>query len=157
MAQPKQEFISVMKDKHINYLYWIAMLGLVLWFAYSKGWILANFETLSPKEASALLQKDTNVTLLDIRSAQEFEKGHIKGATLIPLSSLEKEVFRLGNVKHKKIIVYCRSGSRSIAASRILSSQGFTPLNMKGGIIAWINEGLPLQQSKAPASHSPRN
>jgi rhodanese-related sulfurtransferase len=46
--------------------------------------------------------------------------------------------------KDKKIIVYCRTGSRSVTASRILEKNGFTPLNVKGGIIQLIGAGGTL-------------
>jgi rhodanese-related sulfurtransferase len=48
--------------------------------------------------------------------------------------------------KNKKIIVYCRTGSRSVSASRILEAHGFTPLNVKGGIIQLIGAKAELVQ-----------
>ncbi|SFV60163.1 Rhodanese-like domain protein [hydrothermal vent metagenome] len=127
-----------MKKKFTNILYWIAMMGLVLYFAYSKGWILANFESITPQQAQSLLQNDNNVTLLDVRTIEEFKQGHLRGAKLIPLSVLEKNLDKLRADQNKKIIVYCRSGNRSVSASRILEKNGFTPLNVKGGIIQLI-------------------
>ncbi|MCW8821682.1 MAG: rhodanese-like domain-containing protein [Sulfurovum sp.] len=121
--------------KYTNVLYWIAMAGLILWFLYSKGWILANFESIDAKQAIALLEKDENVTLLDVRTIQEYKSGHLRNATLIPVQELSKNLGLLKQDKNKKIIVYCRTGSRSVSASRILEENGFTPLNVKGGII----------------------
>ncbi len=129
-----------MKKKFTNILYWIAMMGLVLYFAYSKGWILTNFESITPQQAQSLLQNDNNVTLLDVRTIEEFKQGHIRGAKLIPLSVLEKNLDKLRADQNKKIIVYCRSGNRSVAASRILNKHGFVPLNVKGGIIGFMRE-----------------
>ena len=134
-----------MKQKNINILYWIAMAGLLAWFAYTKGWIFANFDSVTAKEASALLQKENNVTLLDVRTSEEFSRGYIRGAKLVPVENLEKEIPKLQNLKKERIIVYCQSGNRSVRASRILANHHFTPLNMKGGYIAWIKEGLPAQ------------
>ncbi len=122
--------------KMTNILYWIAMAGLVFWFAYTKGWILANFESIDAKTAITLLENDDNVTLLDVRTIPEFKEGHLRDATLIPVDALAKNLGMLKQEKNKKIIVYCRSGSRSVMASRILEKNGFTPLNVKGGIIA---------------------
>ena len=65
----------------------------------------------------------------------EYKEGHLRDATLIPVDALENNLGMLKKVKDKKIIVYCRSGSRSVVASRILEKNGFTPLNVKGGII----------------------
>ncbi len=131
-----------MKQKNINILYWIAMAGLLAWFSYSKGWIFANFDSITAKEASVLLNNENNVTVLDVRSAGEFKRGHIKGAKQVSLEHLEKEIPALQTLKKKKIIVYCQSGNRSVKASRLLANHHFTPLNMKGGYIAWIKEGL---------------
>jgi rhodanese-related sulfurtransferase len=124
-----------MSKKVTNILYWIAMVGLIFYFAYTKGWILANFESIDAKTALTLLENDDNVSLLDVRTILEYKEGHLRDATLIPLDALAKNLGMLKEVKNKKIIVYCRSGNRSVAASRILEENGFTPLNVKGGII----------------------
>ena len=122
--------------KLINILYWIVMAALLFWFAYSKGWILANFESIDAKTALTLLENDNNVSLLDVRTIPEYKEGHLRNATLIPLDTLSKHLGMLKAEKNKKIIVYCRSGNRSVAASRILEKNGFTPLNVKGGILS---------------------
>ena len=116
-------------------LYWIAMAGLFVSFAYSKGWILADFEFINAKQAIVLLSDDNNVTLLDVRTIREYEDKHLKNAINIPVQTLSSSLNRLQEVKNKRIVVYCRSGSRSIKASRILEKNGFTPLNVEGGII----------------------
>lgn len=132
------------KKQITNILYWIAFAAIALYFAYSKGWILADFESISPKQAYTLLQKDENVTLLDVRTPEEFAQEHIEGAILIPVQVLNENLSKLQNVKEKKIILYCHSGNRSVAASRILEKNGFTPLNVKGGITQWKSDGLPI-------------
>ena len=133
-----------MKKNFTNILYWIAMAGLVIYFAYTKGWILANFESITPQQAQVLLEDDQNVTLLDVRTIEEFKEGHLRSAKLIPLSVLEKNLDKLKSDKNKKIIVYCRSGNRSVSASRILEKRGFVPLNVKGGIIGFIREKVEI-------------
>jgi len=127
-----------------NILYWVAMAGIALYFSYSKGWILADFEFITPKQAQVLIENDQNVTLLDVRTQDEYKSGHIRGATLIPLSQLEKNLTKLESEKKKQIIVYCRSGSRSVAASRILKENGFTPLNVKNGMIGLLGTDLEI-------------
>jgi len=127
-----------------NFLYYIAMAGLLFWFAYSKGWILANFETITPQQAKILLENDENVTLLDVRTPEEFRTGHLRGAILIPLKKLETSLDKLSPFKDKKIIVYCQSGNRSVSASRILEKNGFTPLNVKSGIIGLMGAKIEL-------------
>ncbi|HFQ61777.1 MAG TPA: rhodanese-like domain-containing protein [Epsilonproteobacteria bacterium] len=130
--------------KLTNILYWVAMVGLVFWFAYTKGWILANFKSIDAKTALTLLENDNNVSLLDVRTIPEYKEGHLRDATLIPVDALANNLSMLKNVKNKKIIVYCRSGSRSIVASRILEKNGFTPLNVNGGIIQLIGAKVEI-------------
>lgn len=130
--------------KYINILYWIAMVGLLFWFAYSKGWILANFQSITAKEAIALIKSDDNITILDVRTIGEFKSGHLRDAKLIPLQQLSNSLKMLEGDRHKKLIVYCRSGSRSVTASRILDEHGFTPINVKGGIIQLMGAGVIL-------------
>jgi rhodanese-related sulfurtransferase len=137
--------VNLLKN-YINILYWIAMAGLLFWFAYSKGWIFANFESIDAKQAIHMLENDDNVTLLDVRTIQEYKSGHLRDATLIPVQALSKNLGMLKQDKNKKIIVYCRTGSRSVSASRILEEHGFTPLNVKGGIIQLIGAKAELVQ-----------
>ncbi|MCB4742768.1 MAG: rhodanese-like domain-containing protein [Sulfurovum sp.] len=130
--------------KAIDYSYYIAMIVLIVWFAYTKGWIFANFESITPKQAITLLEKDNNIMLLDVRTIQEYKGGHLHNAILIPLSKLEKNLNKLVLYKNKKILVYCRSGSRSITASRILEKHGFIPINIKEGIVGLIGAGVQI-------------
>ena len=129
----------------MNILYWIAMALLLGYFAYIRGWILTDFESLTPKEIASLIQKEeNNISLLDVRTLLEFDREHIENAEVIPLNLLLDSLNKLENIKNKKIIVYCHSGSRSIKASRILKSQGFTPINMQGGLIDYKKAGFEV-------------
>lgn len=130
--------------KMTNILYWVAMIGLLFWFAYSKGWIFSNFDSITAKEAIVMLAHDENVTLLDVRTIQEYKEGHLQDATHIPVQSLSQNLGMIKQNKNKKILVYCRTGSRSVSASHILEAHGFTPVNIKGGIIALTSEGAMI-------------
>ncbi len=82
--------------------------------------------------------------LIDVRQAEEYEAGHIPGALLVPLGQLEfgHSSFR----KEKKMIVYCRSGKRSMTAALILCRMGFTQvMSLEGGILNW-----PYEQVTGP-------
>ena len=125
-------------------LYWIAMAGLFISFAYSKGWILADFEFINAKQAIVRLADESNITLLDVRTVKEYKEKHLKNAINIPVQRLDSSLSRLEKVKNQRIIVYCRSGSRSIKASRILEKNGFTPLNVEGGIIELIRNDAEI-------------
>ena len=86
---------------------------------------------------------DGTYFILDVRSPEEYKESRIEGSVLIPVNELEG---RLAEVpKDKVIIVYCRSGNRSLTASNILVENGFKAvINVEGGITAWINKGFPV-------------
>ncbi len=133
-----------MKNNLNDKLFYLLMLLIGLYWLYIKGYILRNFEVVEPKVAYEMLGKDNNITLLDVRTPQEFQHdGKITGAKLIPLSLLPKSLDQLD--RSKKILVYCRSGNRSVAAARILVGEGFRTMNLSGGILAWKKVGLPLE------------
>jgi len=132
------------RKKMTDILYWVLLASLLFWFAYTKGWILTNFQSIDAKQAMQLLNNDENVTLLDVRTIKEYKEGHLQDATLIPLQALEQNLGMIKQDKNKKIIVYCRSGNRSISASRILEKNGFIPLNVKGGIISLVEEKVEI-------------
>ncbi len=133
-----------MLKKYTNVLYWLAMGAMLFWFSYSKGWIFANFTSIDAKKAIVLLENDDNVTLLDVRTIEEYKEGHLRDATLIPVQALADNLGMLKQDKHKKVIVYCATGNRSVSASRILEKNGFTPLNVKGGILSLKNAGVEV-------------
>ena len=106
-----------------------------------------EIKTLAPGEVKAVLDKDKkgNFLLLDVRQPEEYEAGHIAGAMLIPLGELEARQEELE--RDKKIITYCRSGRRSMAAAIALCGLGFEGVhNLEGGILKWRYEtimGMP--------------
>ena len=142
----KQGFLRMTKKQLLNFLYLSAFTALSVYFAYSKGWILADFESLTPAQAQELLQEGNDVVLLDVRTPDEFTQGHIQGAVLMPVQLLSQNLTELDDSKNKKIVVYCASGMRSVAASRILSDNGFTAINLKGGIGQWKSDGFEVVQ-----------
>ncbi len=106
------------------------------------------YENLSAKEFYEFLNKEKDYILLDVRTPQEFYKeGHIKGANLIPIQ-LFKYIYLGGKgLKNKKVFIYCRSGNRSAAASKILEKWGVKKVyNLKNGILEWKKERLPIEK-----------
>ncbi len=139
-----RKITKIIMKNYINIFYWIAMVVLLVWFAYSKGWIFANFKSISAKEAYNIILNDKNVTLLDVRTDNEFNSHHVENAQLIPLGILEDSLVKIQTLKKTKILVYCQTGRRSISASRILENNGFTPVNIEGGIIAMKHVGFNI-------------
>lgn len=83
--------------------------------------------------------------LLDARTKEEWDEGHLKGATLVTVTEegfLEKAKSKLD--MKKPVVVYCRSGTRSAKATEQLRAAGFTVHDLKGGITAWTAAGKPV-------------
>lgn len=99
---------------------------------------------ISPVEAQAKLTQKAKPYLLDVRQPEEYRSGHINGAKLIPLGELSWHINELP--KDREIICVCRSGNRSMSATRQLSAAGFNVANLNGGMIAWARAGLPIKK-----------
>ena len=76
---------------------------------------------------------DAGATLLDVRTPAEFAEGHVRGALNISVQSLGG---RLGEVPGERVVVYCRSGGRSAAATRMLRAAGKEVLDL-GAMTSW--------------------
>ena len=135
-----------MNDKIINILIWLLMAGMLGWFFYSQGWILANFQNVSPQEAKKLLEEDKNLTLVDVRSIDDFKKDFIEGAVNVPLSKLKIDTSLMQKYKNRKILLCSERGEESIEVARLLKNRGYTFLNLKGGIVFWLRAGYVLWQ-----------
>lgn len=84
-----------------------------------------------------------DLLVLDVRTIEEFNTKHLYNATLIPLAELEGRLSELASYNDTEIIVYCRSGVRSLQASNILVANNFSKIfNMLGGIDVWIDVGF---------------
>ena len=103
---------------------------------------LSKNQQISVDDAYQLYLDD--IYVLDVRTPQEWQTGHIPGATLIPLEEL---AVRSGELPvGEPILIYCRSGNRSLEAMNMLGSVGYMNLSsMYGGIKDWIVAGYPLE------------
>jgi rhodanese-related sulfurtransferase len=103
------------------------------------------YQDLNAKQFYEMIQKEKDVIILDVRTPQEYQEGHISNAINIPVQILGQQLDKLKNFKDKKILVYCRSSHRSAIASQILDRAGFKNVyNLKGGLFEWKASGLPL-------------
>ncbi len=103
-----------------------------------------NFENANVAEF-AKLADEPNVVVLDVRTVEEYAEGHIVGALNIDQGQgdfMEKAKAQLPS--DKTIAVYCRSGRRSASAASRLAAEGYTCVNLKGGIVAWKEAGLDV-------------
>ncbi len=117
-----------------------SLLGVISLMSYSFA-----YQDVSAEEFAKLMKED-DVVILDVRTPEEYSKdGHIKDSNLIPVQ-LFRYIFLAGKgIKDKKILVYCRSGNRSVTASKMLESWGAKHVyNLKGGIKEWKAKKLPV-------------
>lgn len=90
---------------------------------------------ISYDEAMRIVKENKNVYLIDVRSKQEFEEGHLKNAISMPVYDLTKTIIREIPLRDSLIIVYCQKGIRSKKSARILADLCYTNVfEIKGGV-----------------------
>lgn len=104
-----------------------------------------NYGDVSIQEAIELMEQKEDLVILDVRTVEEFESGHVEGAINIPVEELAERLDELS--KNDELLVYCRTGNRSGNAVNILSDGGFTKIyHMHEGISVWIQQEHPIVQ-----------
>jgi len=93
--------------------------------------------TISAKEAKKMMDENEDIIILDVRTEDEYQEGHIEGAILIPDNEITEKAEDILADKSETILVYCRSGRRSANASKELSDLGYTNIYDFGGINDW--------------------
>jgi rhodanese-related sulfurtransferase len=85
--------------------------------------------------------------VIDVRRPDEYRSGHIAGAKLIPLGELSRRMKEIP--QNKDIVCVCASGNRSTSATRALVGAGYRAVNLKGGMLAWRQNSLPVKKGDA--------
>ncbi|MDF2906392.1 MAG: Phage shock protein precursor [Herbinix sp.] len=98
------------------------------------------FQKISPEEANEMITSSSELIILDVRTQEEYDEGHISGAILIPNDEIELKAEEILTDKNATILVYCRSGRRSALASQTLSELGYLSIYDFGGILDWPYE-----------------
>ncbi len=100
----------------------------------------ATYEQISGAEAKALMDSESGYIIIDARTQEEYDEGHIPGAILIPEYEIADRAEKELPDKDQLILVYCRSGRRSKIAAEELVKLGYTNVKEFGGIIDWEYE-----------------
>ncbi len=100
---------------------------------------------LSPSEASASFGRG-DLRLVDVREPRELAEASIPGAVHIPLGQLPARIGELD--PDLKYAFVCRTGKRSVAATRIAAKAGLDAANVRGGVTAWTAAGLPTNTTR---------
>ena len=100
----------------------------------------AGFEKISPADAKAMREENSQVIFVDVREEYEYDAEHIQGAILLPLGEIEETASTVIPDLNGIYIVYCRSGNRSNEAANLLVDLGYENIYDMGGIIYWPYE-----------------
>jgi rhodanese-related sulfurtransferase len=110
---------------------------------------IAGAETclVTPEEARTLVAWPPGVLVLDVRTAEEYDAGHLPGARRVQLDEIAAAIDggEFPATPDAPLLVYCRAGSRSAQAAALLSQRGFQRVyDLEGGITAWGEAGQPV-------------
>ena len=100
----------------------------------------ASYDQISGAEAKELMDSESGYIIIDARTQEEYDQGHIPGAILIPEYEIADRAEKELPDKDQLILVYCRSGRRSKIAAGELVKLGYTNVKEFGGIIDWEYE-----------------
>ena len=99
-----------------------------------------DYQQISQEEAKEMMDTQ-DVIILDVREQDEYDSGHIPGAVLLPVGTIDEETAaEVIPEKDSTVLVYCRSGNRSKTASSALAELGYTNIYEFGGISTWPYE-----------------
>ena len=100
----------------------------------------AVYVNITAEEAKQIMDSEEGYIILDVRTQEEYDQGHIPGAIVISHEEIEEKAEQVLTDKDQLILVYCRSGRRSKIASEALAELGYTNIKEFGGIIDWPYE-----------------
>ncbi len=105
-----------------------------------------NFDGIKDTDVLAALGSATPPVVIDVRTADEFKAGYIKGSVNIPINDLLKDMTKLPADKTAQIITVCSAGHRGAIATMALRMLGYTSNSIFGGTNTWVADKLPLEK-----------
>ncbi len=138
------------------------MNALAHWSAFAAAAVLSG-AALAAEPAPLVGQEEllaeiaaakSDVVVLDVRTAEEFAAGHVPGARNVSHDQLESRLGELSGLRDKPVVLYCRSGRRTLLAEEVLRNAGFTRLrHLEGDWLAWEAAKRPVERpADAPPS-----
>ena len=100
----------------------------------------AVYVNITAEEAKQIMDTEEGYVILDVRTQEEYDQGHIPGAIVISHEEIAEKADEVLTDKDQLILVYCRSGRRSKIAAEALVELGYTNIKEFGGIIDWPYE-----------------
>lgn len=131
-----------MKMKVVIIIFIVLIVSILLYLNYNKS--NKSTETkvryVSMNEIVQIMNENENYIILDVRTMEEFNQGHIPNAICIPNETIDEKIVKQLPNKDQLVLIYCRSGNRSKQATKKLENLGYTNLIEFGGIIDWKGE-----------------
>jgi len=139
-------FIDFINQNIIWFIAWAVLLNILI-FSYMRGGVKgASHVSVLGMPA---LQRGGKSVVVDVNKPEHFALSHIPKATNIPLESINNDNSKLLKLKEKTVILTCQSGNRSQSAAKKLVDLGFQDVNvLRGGILAWTKENLPVASAQ---------
>lgn len=133
---------------HHPYLSGAALVAAMAVLGYELYARIQAFAALSAAQAVRLMNQGALV--IDLRSKEAFDAGHIVEARNVPAADLLSQADSLKKWRDKNVITYCDSGASGASGARALIKLGFTKVfNLQGGLNAWVKDNLPLARTAA--------
>ena len=101
--------------------------------------------------APARAKEMEDAQFIDVRTPEEYEAGHIPGARLVQLDEVQSAADSFD--RDRPVVFYCRSGDRSTLAVDAFRASGWDAYAIDGGLVAWAEEGLPLEPEGGEVAH----
>ena len=118
------------------------LIGLVVALIYQEN--LKRGASISLHEATRVINREEGV-VVDVRSETEFKNGHITAAINVPYPEFSSRVTELDKYKERPVILVCKMGQHSGAASKTLGDSGFSNVKrLNGGMAEWNNANMPV-------------
>jgi thioredoxin len=128
-----------------NVLYSFLVIGLLFSCGPKEGQ-----QDLIASEFQTAMSAESDAQILDVRTIDEFQNGHIEGAINADVNSAAFQQIASDLNKDKTVFVYCLSGARSASAAGMLKEMGFKSIvNLTGGMLAWRSANLPVATGEA--------
>lgn len=106
-----------------------------------------NDAAISQTQLMESLASGQAPALIDVRTPEEFQSGHIPGAVNIPLQSFPRRLSELAAYQDREVVLYCEVGGRAARGGSWLASRGFQQIRLLDGhMSAWRGAGLPTER-----------
>lgn len=98
-------------------------------------------------DVKSVIDSGDTTVIVDVRETEEWDQGFIPGSIHLSKGVIERDIERMFPDKNTHLILYCGGGYRSVIAADLLQKMGYTNVkSLAGGIAAWVNAGLPLDE-----------